>query len=602
MASIFTKVGEKINASQDVGTGPVQDKTCHHLTLSFFPELAKRLTKNRCCLGPRLSLAFALMCLLISSSQGQFDAEKSPLIDSLFLAWNKSNHPGGSIAIMERDQIVFQKAYGLASMEYEIPNTQETIFNIGSVSKQFTACGIILLEKEGLLSLGDDIRKHLPEMPDFGKVITIRHLVYHTSGLRSLHALFGIAGWRGDDSRTNEDLNRIIQDQVDLNFNPGDEFLYCNTGYMLMATIIERITGESFPQWLKKSVFDPMGMTNTYVEDTYQRIVPNNATSYYSGTEMLRAVEFWGYVGSGNVHSTSTDLAKWYANFYDPKEGWQDVFQLMRRTAPLNDGTPNNYAFGVSLDEQLGRGRVQHGGSIGGFRSYACVFPEEETSIVVLTNFSRSDPGGKATEIASILWDDISEEAKVKGAPSFIKLSEKRLKPFEGTYWYSDAKLARRVFLENDTLWYYRSANSQYALIPVAKNRFNMLGPVSGVFVTFEKKEGVQALIFEQPGSAVSRAQRISATTEPEPMLEDYVGSYRSFELETLYRVETKDNQLMAYHIRHGNIGLESIAVDKFRSTVSPIIFEFERNKENKITGMYISSLRARNVSFQKID
>ena len=249
------------------------------------------------------------------SAQAQLSDVQSKKIDSLFMGWTEANHPGGSIGIMKNGSVIYSKAFGLASLEYQIPNTVETIFNVGSVSKQFTAMGIVLLQERGLLSVDDDIRKYLPDMPDFGHKITIRHMLHHTSGMRSLHAMLGLAGWRDDDSRTNEDLYRFMLKQKDLNFIPGDEYLYCNTGYMLMVNIIENVTKEKFPQWMKINVFNPLGMKDTYAEDRYDRIVPNNATSYYNtGDGFFRAVEYWGYVGSGNVHSTTSDLLIWLQN------------------------------------------------------------------------------------------------------------------------------------------------------------------------------------------------------------------------------------------------------------------------------------------------
>ncbi len=202
-------------------------------------------------------------------------------IDSLFTEWNSPNHPGGTVGIMRGGQVVFSKAYGLASLEYLVPNSTGTLFNVASVSKQFTAMGIVMLHLAGELSVDDDIRIHLPDLPDFGDTVTIRHMLHHTSGLRSLHALLALAGWREDDARTDADLFRFMVQQKELNFKPGEEYLYCNTGYIFMARIIEKVTGESFPTWMKKFIFEPLGMTHTYVEDKYMRVVPQNATSYY---------------------------------------------------------------------------------------------------------------------------------------------------------------------------------------------------------------------------------------------------------------------------------------------------------------------------------
>jgi len=266
-----------------------------------------------------IRIIYPLILFLVTNgffihAQSQFQQ-----IDSLFLNWNVPNHPGGAVGIQQDGKVIYSKAFGLASLEYLVPNSTETIFNTGSVSKQFTAMGIVRLEEQGKLSFDDEVRKHVPELPDFGEKITIRHIMHHTSGLRSLHALFGIAGWRSDDLRTNEDLNRLVAKQKELNFKPGEEYLYCNTGYMLMVNIIEHITGENFAVWMKQNVFDELGMPNTYVEDKYDRVVPNNATSYRGSETFERAVEYWGYVGSGNMHSTTNDLLTWLENFYNPQ-------------------------------------------------------------------------------------------------------------------------------------------------------------------------------------------------------------------------------------------------------------------------------------------
>ena len=312
-----------------------------------------------------VTLVFAL------NANAQISQKQINQIDSLFIEWNKPNHPGGAIGVMKNGKIVFSRSYGLASLEYLVPNSTETIFNIGSVSKQFTAMGIVLLHLQGKLSIDDDIRKYLPELPDFGEKITIRHMLHHTSGLRSLHAMLALAGWRGDDSRTNEDLYRFMNMQRDLNFKPGSEHLYCNTGYILMVKIIENITGEKFPEWMKKNIFEPLGMNNTYVEDDYNRVVRNNATSYYQQSNgiFLREVEYWSYVGSGNIHSTTNDLLKWQNNYSNPQTNWEEPFKLMTTLDKLNDGSENDYAFGIRIIKLFGYDIIKHSGTIGGFKT-----------------------------------------------------------------------------------------------------------------------------------------------------------------------------------------------------------------------------------------
>jgi len=389
----------------------------------------------------QVSLFILLFLSFSYQAKAQFSHTKLQQIDSLFIAWNQPNHPGGSIGIMQNGEVIYSKAFGLASMEYLVPNTPNTAYNIASVSKQFTSMGILLLEQAGKLSIDEDIRVYLPEMPDYGEKITLRHCMHHTSGMRSLHALLGMAGWRGDDARTNEDLFRFMKQQKDLNFKPGAEYLYCNTGYMLMSDIIERLTGENFKDWMQKNVFQPLGLLDTYVEAEYNRIVPNNATSYNGSAQndFSRATEFWGYVGSGNIHSTTRDLLNWMNNYHTPKKEWAQVFSKMKTVDLLNNGDTLHYAFGVDTKAYKGVKRVGHGGSIGGFRSNAVTFPDLQLNIVVLTNFSSANAGGKINQIADVL---LGKKAKIKANKKSInqefphpKLTLPQLKEYAGTYY-----------------------------------------------------------------------------------------------------------------------------------------------------------------------
>ncbi len=341
-------------------------------------------------------------------------------IDSLVASWNVSNSPGGAVGIMYKGNLQYATGFGLASLDYDIPNNENTLFNIGSVSKQFTAMGIIRLQQEGKLSVDDDIRKYLPELPDFGHVITIRNLLHHTSGLRDIHSLLAIAGWKDEDPRSNDDLIRVLKDQRDLNFIPGDEYMYSNTGYILMARIIESVTGNSFMSWMKKQVFTPLGLSNTYVEDLSVRVMKGNATSYNKSTNnnFVRATEYWNYYGSGNVHTTVKDLLIWLNYFTNPPEDWKISFDLLQTVDNLNNGKKNNYAFGIEIADYKGEKRIQHGGGVGGFRSYACVFPNKQICIVLLTNFSSSQPEQKVNMLADI----ILPESNVSNKPAENKI------------------------------------------------------------------------------------------------------------------------------------------------------------------------------------
>ena len=507
---------------------------------------------------------------------------------------------------MHKGQLVYSKAFGKASLEYQIPNKPETIFNTGSVSKQFTAMGIVRLHEQGLLSVDDDIRKHLPDLPDFGHTITIRHMLHHTSGMRSLHAMLSLAGWRGDDSRTNEDLYRFMVRQKELNFKPGDEYLYCNTGYMLMVNIIEKVTKEKFPNWMKNNVFEPLGLKNTYVEDRYDRIVPDNATSYFWDKDaFFRAVEYWGYVGSGNMHSTTIDLLNWLQNSNSPAQGWENSFELLKTVDPLNDGSENNYAFGITVNEYLGHPRVGHGGSIGGFRSTVGTYPDEQLSIAILTNYSGANPGQKENQIASILLEDKSggnntsqEQVKIE---SSVKISSEKLKDFEGAFWNDVENYARKIYVKNDTLRYYRSANSESPLIPIGANQFQMHGVPAKLIATFDDDASgkkIMTVIVDDGKPIVFK--EYEPITDVSTYGKEYVGRYFSPELETIVHVQLQNNQLMGYQARHGAFPYKLLKKDVMEIPGFATL-KIVRDSDEEVTGIRVSNGRARNVWFEKL-
>ncbi len=550
-------------------------------------------------------ILFFLLVLVGLSATAQLSDTQQEKIDSLFISWNAPNHPGGVVGIIQKDKPVFLKAYGLASMEYLVPNAAGTIFNTGSVSKQFTAMGIVLLHNAGKLSVDDDIRKYIPELKEFKHAVTIRHMLHHTSGLRSLHAMLGLAGWRGDDSRTNADLNRFMELQQDLNFTPGDEYLYCNTGFMLMVNIIEKVTGEKFPAWMKKEVFEPLGMTSTYVEDNYARIVPNNATSYYpiGNGQFDRAVEFWGYIGSGNMHSTADDLLKWLSNFYSPKAGWEQHFNLLQTLDKFNNGTDNSYAFGVGIGEFNGIKSVGHGGAIGGFRANVVVYPEKELGIAVLTNFARGNPGGKSNAISEILFGKPSKhENNVNTKFKTVKLSKKEMTVFEGSYWNDKDNYSRKIYLRNDTLWFARSESNATALLPIGKATFKMLVPTTDVKVKFDITEQNKSLLVMENDGPPTIMQYFQPTENTRSELETYTGKFYSSEFEATYRIYLKEDQLYYHHPRHGENKMEVLKKDVLDGEGPFATVKYKRDQNGKVTGVLVSNGRVRNAWFERVD
>jgi CubicO group peptidase (beta-lactamase class C family) len=545
--------------------------------------------------------------LQVFNSYSQTSQKQIQKIDSLFTSWNVSNHPGGSVLVSKDGKTIFSKSYGLANIEYNIPNTNNTLFNIGSISKQFTAMGIVLLEEQNKLSFDDNIRKYIPELPNFSEIITIRHLLHHTSGLRDLHGLLGLAGWRSGDLETNDDVYKIIKNQKELNFKPNEEFLYSNTGYILLAKIIENISQLKFDQWMKQNIFQPLGMKNTYVETSLDNIVRNNATSYYLRKEFKRALEYWGYYGSGNMHSTIEDVNIWLQNFSTPLKGWESAFNKLLTTTPLNNGFETNYGFGVRIEDYFGNKLIQHGGSVGGFRAIARTFPEEQLNIVILTNYSRSGIVSKANKISGIFLDKSKDTLtkraiKVTQAPSkFIKLSNKKLKSFEGIYWSDSEKSGRKVYFKNDTLRYSSSGKNEWPLVPIDKYKFILIHPDVKPIIKFDSKTHKMTTKIENnlPGVFTFIQKSLDKKTNDLNML---VGNYYSQELKAIYSISIDDkSNIYLEHARHGTIKLEQLYNNIFSGDWPIGTVEIKRNEKGKVMGLRMSNGRTRNVWFNKI-
>lgn len=553
-----------------------------------------------------LSCIFFIFMVLSIDTFSQLNPEQEEEIDELFQYWDRPNHPGGSVGIMQDGKLLYAKAFGMASLEYKVPNTYGTIFNIASVSKQFTSMGILLLQKQGKLSIEDDIRKHLPELPDFGDPITLKQCMQHLSGMRSLHALLGMAGWRGDDTRTNEDLFRFMQKQTDLNFKPGDEFLYCNTGYMLLSRVIARVTEQEFPTWMKENVFIPLDMNHTYVEDDISRVVPNNATSYYGRRigNFSRAIDYWEYVGSGNIHATTQDLLTWLENYHTPQTGWGDLFTGLQELGKLNSGQVMNYALGVNINTYKGEKWIGHGGSIGGFRANIMTFPEKKLNMVVLTNFSAGDPQGKIFSMFdNMMGEQMTTENSSHVEINSIALSAKKMKKFEGEYWNTKDNYSRRIYVKNDTLRYFRSEGNETKLLPIGQAKFQMMGLPFVATVEFEKAKGAgMNMIFRQGNEGIEELfESFTTPVVTKEMVSAFVGIYYSPELDTFYSIEQDGVSLKGYHSRHGNFDIELLRENYLEADLWVFSdIKVKRNKKKEVEGLYVSNGRARNVWFEK--
>ncbi len=391
--------------------------------------------------------------------------------------------PGATVAVWKDGQITFSKGYGYADLESQRKNTPATIFHVASVSKQFTAFAIAMLADQGKLSLSDDIRKYLPEIHDFGYPITINHLVHHTSGLRDQWNLLMMAGWRLDDVITMDQIMRLISRQRELNFKPGDEYLYCNTGFTLMAEIVKRVTGQTLAEWSQANVFEPLDMRSTLFYDDHEKVVPNRAYSYRRGRlagEYKKSVLSYANAGATSLFTTVEDISKWAMNFETMKVGNANVMAMMQQRFVLNRGDTIRYALGQVIDKYKGIPTAGHGGADAGYRTYLLRFPEQHLGIAVFSNLGQFDPGSMTYAMADVLLADQFEPEK-PGAPPLPEPEKKPFDPktvvladFTGSYYSEELETRYTFDIRNDTLTSHHQRHPDFKLAATAADSFTM--------------------------------------------------------------------------------------------------------------------------------
>jgi CubicO group peptidase (beta-lactamase class C family) len=325
-------------------------------------------------------------------------------IDKLFAGYAHSGSPGCAAGVFQDGAAVFSRGYGFADLTNDVPITPATRFTTGSVSKQFTAASIALLAQSGRISLDDDVRKYVPELPAYQAPVTIRHLVHHTSGVRDFWELVDLGGMRPDDGYTVDDMLNLAAHQKGLNFAPGSEYRYSNTGYLLLGVVIRRVTGQSLRTFADSAIFRPLGMRETLFLDDHNEIVPRRAVAYSPAPRGFR-INVWNndLVGQGGIVTSLADLQKWDENFYDAHVGGRALIDQLQTPGHLTGGGPMTYAFGLTIETYRGMRLVQHTGSTGGYRAALYRFPDAHTSVAMLCNVSTANTGRLALGMADVV-------------------------------------------------------------------------------------------------------------------------------------------------------------------------------------------------------
>ena len=518
-------------------------------------------------------------------------------IDSIF-AFARDTTPGCAVSAMRDGAVLYTKGYGIADFEHNAPISPETVFYLASVSKQFTAAAINLLALDKKLSLDDDVRKYVPELPVYQRPITIRQLVHHTSGLRDYLELFDMAGL-DDYPITNTDFLAMMGRQRALNFAPGDAYSYSNSGYVLLTIVVERITGKPIRAFAEERIFRPLGMTSTVFRDRHTMLIRNLATAYgrAPGGPWNLAVPYFDVVGDGGLMSSVSDLAKWEANWWRPQVGGAQWLELEKERGRLRDGTLLSYGAGLGHAVYRGDSVVAHGGGFGGYNTYLMRFPARRFSVAVLCNSAMAPSSQLAQRVADVFLGDVLAAAVTtngsgSAAPARIALDPARLAGYTGTYFNASTVLVRRLVADSGRLYYSRGPGNRSELIPVAEGKFQMAG--TDVVVTIpEGKRTVQLDIPGDPPLVLSRVAPFAGGS-----LAGLGGSYYSSDLRTTITLAPRESVLVVTPERGSSITFTPVFADAFSAG---FYFMQVVRAGGRVTGLTVSGgERARRVRFDK--
>jgi CubicO group peptidase (beta-lactamase class C family) len=562
-------------------------------------DLARALYKG-------IAMKYALLtCLALAwvSPLWAAPGDLTSQVDQVFAELNRPDSPGCALAVVRDGAIVYSKGYGMASLEHAVRITPQTVFDIGSTSKQITAASILLLAQDGKLSIDDDVRKFIPEIPDYGTPVTLRHLLHHTSGIRDYIALLTLGGINVEDVATDDDALRAIARQKSLDFKPGDEHSYSNSGYFLLSLVVKRASGKTLREFAQKRIFGPLGMTSTQFFDDHTLVIPRRASSYEPHPDggFRASIANWEQTGDGAVQTTVEDLAKWDQNFYDPKVGEARLIEELQTSGALNGGEKIPYARGLFVGEYRGLRRVAHGGAWAGFRAEMVRFPDERFSVITLCNLGSADSSGLAGQVADLYLADKLKPAEEAATPaasvSPAPAAAVDVSRYPGLYFDSNTGTFRRVHAKEGKLFFERGPGNETELAPIGDGRFLMLNVPVRVEVHFSPREmrvllpDVKPLLFQAVEPATLSAADLSR----------YAGMFFSEELDATFTMAVEDGKLVLKAKRQPPVPLEPAFADAFRAPGVGLI-RFSRNPEKKITGFEVGVGRARHMSFTRIE
>jgi len=538
-------------------------------------------------------------------------ADAAKRVDKVFEKWDRPDSPGCALGIYKDGQIVYKRGYGMANLNDDVPITPATVFHVAAMSKQFTAASILLLAQQGKLSLDDDVHKYIPELPNFGESITLRHLLHHTSGLRDQWSLLELAGWRySQDLITDDDVMSVLVRQRGLNFKPGDKYMYSNSGFTLLAIIVKRVSGMSLREFTTRNIFEPLGMTHTHFRDDHEEVIKHDALGYEQADKdkpFRMSLTNFDTAGATSLHTTVEDLQLWDENFYHPRVGGPELIQQMLERGKLNSGELQDYASGLVIGTYKGLPTVDHAGADAGYRSELIRFPEQHFSTSVLCNFANTDPSALARQVADILLArdlKATEPSPAKDPAKAVTaaITAEQMAAIAGTYWRREEDDFVRLRVKDDKLQMDIGQDDFHDLKAFDPAHFHVANVPWGddVDIHFVPADAGRPRRLERTfdGEKTEHYEFVAAFDPTPAQLAEYPGAYVSQEIDPVYRIALQDGKLTLMRLKHKPDTLRPAMRDVFAGEIGTV--RFTRDASRRISGFILDGDRVRNLQFTR--
>lgn len=532
-------------------------------------------------------------------------ADPEARVGQMVRPYDGRDRPGGIVAVVRDGEPAFVRTFGMANLTHGIPWEHGTISNIGSVTKQFTAMGLLLLQADGKLSIDDDIREHVPELPDFGTPVTLRHFLNHTSGYREIYNLLPLAGYNGEDAFVREKSIQVVQRQPDLQAHPNTEWNYNNTGFILLSLVVERVSGRSFAEYMRERVFEPLGMNDTRVKMVQGELIPGSAQGYVSdkSSRFRTTRDLASSAGAGGIYTTVHDLIRWMRNYRDATLGGEEAVRAMSTPAVLESGDSTGYGLGLGVGRLGGRALYAHTGGDVAHRAYLGYFPELDDGVVVMSNHASFDLGMGARIARLFFADDLEDdEDEAVAAEGDGSMSQERMEAVAGR-WVLDVQgmsLDVEITTEAGQLFFQAAGQPRTPVQTSSDSTAAIPAAQASIVFHFEPDGTTTSATFRQGAEMEMRRSERKAMTAEE--MDAYVGRYYSEELETFYEVRLESDGLVMHHLDRSPMPLAHRRDDEFSTEFTFLAtIAFQRVGNGRVTGFLASNGRTKGVWFRRL-